>query len=164
MNDHSEERQSKSFRKRQMLALQKMGEILVALPEAQLKKIPLDDVLLQAIHAARGIKDHEGKRRQLQYIGKLMRHTDPEPIEAALEKIEGKHQQSKAQFHQIERWRDRLIKEGDVALQECMKQYPDIDSQYVRQLVRKAQHDIAKNKNTGGETELFRYLRGIIEK
>lgn len=163
-NNNPEERQTKSERKRQMTALQELGEVLVSLPETQLKKIPMDSVLLEAVNKARSLKSHEAIRRQLQYIGKIMRNIDPEPIEAALKKIQGTHQQNKAQFHQIERWRTKLIAEGDTALAKFFEQYPDVDSQQIRQLIRKAQHDIANNKKTGGEIELFRYLRQIIEK
>jgi ribosome-associated protein len=156
-NDDSLDRPTKSALKRQMTALQKMGEILVELPEPQLKKIPLENPLLDAIMTARSLKSHEARRRQLQYIGKLMRNIDCEPIQTALDKVQNKNQQSKAQFHQIERWRDRLITEGDVALQKFLEQYPDADRQHLRQLMRKAQH-------LKGETELFRYLRVVVEK
>src|SRR6185312_5207679 len=91
-NDKHPERPTKSALKRQMTALQKMGEILVALPESQLKKIPLENPLHDAIYAARSLKSHEAKRRQMQYIGKLMRKIDPLPIEIALEKIQQKNQ------------------------------------------------------------------------
>jgi len=163
-NDEIPEQPTKSALKRQMTALQKMGEILVGLPEAQLLKIPLENPLLDAVKTARSLKSHEAKRRQLQYIGKIMRHIDVEPIQIALEKIQDKSQKSKAEFHQIERWRDRLITEGDLALEKFLEQYPDADRQHIRQLMRKAQNDVAKQKNTGGETELFRYLRGLVEK
>lgn len=157
------EHPTKSELKRQMTALQDIGEILVELPEAQLQKIPLENPLLDAVYTARSLKSHEAKRRQLQYIGKLMRKIDAFPIQAALEKVQSKGQQSKAQFHQIERWRDRLIAEGDTALEKFITEYPAADRQHIRQLMRKAQQDVAKQKKTGGETELFRYLRGLIE-
>lgn len=162
-HDDHPERPTKSALKRQMTALQKIGEVLVALPEAQLKKIPLENPLRDAIYAARSLKSHEAKRRQLQYIGKLMRKIDPTPIETALEKIQQKSQQSKAQFHQMERWRERLITEGDVALEKFLEHYPTVDRQHIRQLIRKAQQDVTQQKKTGGEIELFRYLREIIE-
>lgn len=163
-DDEFSGRKNKSALKRQSAALQKIGEILVALPEPQLNKVPLDQQLLDAVNVARGLKSHEAIRRQLQYIGKIMRNIDAEPIQAALEKIEGTHQQNKARFHQMERWRDKLIAEGDVALQKFLEQYPDADSQHLRQLIRKSQLDQTNNKKTGGETELFRYLRDVIEK
>ena len=160
-HDNNPAHPTKSELKRQMTALQKMGEILVELPEAQLKKIPLEHPLLDAVNHARSLKSHEAKRRQLQYIGKLMRNIDATPIQFALEKIQSKNQQSKAHFHQIERWRDRLIAEGDPALEKLIEQHPHIDRQHVRQLIRSAQQDVAKGKNSGSKTELFRYLQAL---
>lgn len=152
------ERPSKSQRKRDMQALQKIGEALVDLPASQLEKIPLTGLLLDAVNEARLLKSHEAKRRQMQYIGRLMRDIDPQPIEEALSKIQSKHQQNKAQFHQIERWRDRLIAEGDKQLETFLNQYPQSDRQHLRQLIRNAQQG-----KRGADTELFRYLRDIIE-
>lgn len=145
-------RESKTQRKNQMLALQKLGQALVELPSAQLALIPLDASLADAIAAARSIKSHEAKRRQLQYIGKLMREIDPLPIQTALDAVQFKNQKSKAKFHLVERWRDKLLAEGDVKLQEFMDQYPQADAQHIRQLLRQ-----------DAQTELFRYLRDLIE-
>jgi ribosome-associated protein len=160
-NDDLPEKDSKSKRKRDMIELQKIGEILVKLAPAELAKIPLDERLADAVNAARTITNHEGKRRQLQYIGKLMRNVDPEPIREAVEKIQFKHQHNKAQFHQLEHLRDKLIAEGDAALEDFVKRYPTADLQRVRQLIRNAQKDQVSQKNSGAHTELFRYLREI---
>ncbi len=154
---------SKSQRKRDMLALQKIGEVLVTLSASQLAKVPLEPSLADAVNAARAIKSHEGKRRQLQYIGKLMRHLDPAPIQAAIDKIQLKNHLNKSRFHQVERWRDRFIAEGDVLLQEFLQQYPQTEIQELRQLVRNAQKEKEINKNGGAETALFRFLRDVIE-
>ncbi|MDR3490710.1 MAG: ribosome biogenesis factor YjgA [Gammaproteobacteria bacterium] len=154
---------SKSQRKRDMLALQKIGEILVSLSPSQLARIPLESDLADAVNAARNIKSHEGKRRQLQYIGKLMRHLDPAPIEAAIEKIQLKNHLNKSRFHQVERWRDRLIAEGDTLLEEFLQQFPQTETQELRQLVRNAQKEHEANKHGGADTALFRFLRDVIE-
>jgi ribosome-associated protein len=151
------EKPSKSQRKRDMLALQKIGEILVELPESQLAAIPLDPLLAEAIHHARTLTSHEAKRRQLQYIGRLMRKIDPTPIEEAVAKIQLKSNEGKALFHQIERWRDKLIAEGDTQLQLFIQQYPQVDHQRLRTLVRSAQQQKA-----GALKELFRYLREVV--
>ena len=163
-DDTSSLRPSKSARKRGVSALQKIGETLVDLPAAQLAKIPLDPHLAEAIAAARGLKSREALRRQLQYIGKLMRHVDATQIEEALAKVLDKNQQGKAQFHQIERWRDKLISGGDKAIDDFVLQYPDIDRQYLRQLTRRAHKDLEIKKNSGADTELFRYIRDFIQK
>lgn len=154
------ERESKTARKKQMLALQKIGEALVDLPAPQLAKIPLEWPLDEAVAAARSLTTHEARRRQLQFIGKLMRNLDVEPIAAALEKVQLKGQLSKAKFHQVERWRDRLISEGDEGIQEFLQKYPDGSNQQLRQLVRNTQKT---KKLAGAETALFRYLREVIE-
>ncbi len=149
---------SKSKRKRQMIALQKLGELLVELPAAQLSQIPLDNVLKEAIIAARSFPSHGAKRRQLQYIGRLMREIeDISPIQSALDKFALKSQQSKAQFHKIERWRDKLIAEDDAALQEFLSQFPDADRQQLRQLIRNAKKQEQPNK------DLFRFLKTVID-
>ena len=149
---------SKSKRKRQMIALQKMGERLVELPPAQLSAIPLDNVLREAILAARSFSSHGAKRRQLQYIGRLMRDIeDLTPIQTALDKLSLKSQQSKAQFHKIERWRDRLVTEEDDALQEFLSQFPQTDRQQLRQLIRNAK------KQEPPHRELFRFLKNVID-
>ncbi len=158
LHDEAPEGPSKSERKRQMLALQKLGEKLVNLSPDVLAKIPLDNTLKTAILEARTITKHEAKRRQLQYIGRLMRDTDPAAIEAAIDALESKSKLSKAKFHQMERWRDILIAEEDDAVQRFLEQYPSTDRQQLRQLVRNA-----KKPMKGADTELFRYIRKIIE-
>lgn len=149
---------SKSQRKRDMTALQKLGEALVKLSANQLAKIPLSDQLSEAITVARELTSHEAKRRQLQYLGRLMREVDPQPIEEALSKIQNKSQISKAKFHLAERWRDRLIAEGDKQLEEFLTTYSEVDRQHLRQLVRNAEQ-----AKPGANTALFRYLKQIIE-
>lgn len=156
-NIPEEDHPSKSQRKRDMIALQKMGETLVKLPAAELAKIPLDSRLGEAIKEARTLKTHGAIRRQLQYIGRLMRDTDVKPIEDALAKMALQYQKSNAQFHKIEQWRDKLIQEGDTQLDELIKQFPTLDRQQIRQLIRNAQQQRA-----GAQTELFRYLREVL--
>ena len=148
------ERKSKSQLKREMTALQETGKILVDLPPAQLAQIPLTIALADAITAMRTMTSHGARRRQLQYIGRLMRTVDSEPIEEALAKLELKSRQGKAQFHQIEHWRDRLIAEDDSVIQEFLTQFPETDRQQLRQLTRNA-----KKLIKGADTELFRFLR-----
>ena len=162
-NDELPLENSKSQRKREMIELQKIGEALVALPDNDLAKIPLEEKLADAIQAARSITNHEGKRRQMQYIGRIMRDVEAAPIREALDKLQGKNQQSTAQFHQVERWRTRLLAEGDSVLREFLNKYPDADHQRLRQLVRNAQKDQAAGKNSGASTELFRCLREVVE-
>lgn len=151
------EKPSKSQRKRDMIALQKIGETLVNLSKAELEKIPLEPELIEAIHHAQSLTSHEAKRRQLQYIGRLMREYDPLAIQQALEKIQLRSQEGKAKFHQLERWRDKLIAEGDAQLQLFLQQFPAADHQHLRQLIRNAQQ-----QKIGAAKDLFRYLKEIV--
>jgi ribosome-associated protein len=159
--DDLPERDSKSVRKKQMLALQEIGKILVELSAPELAKIPMDARLADAVNVARTIKSHEGKRRQLQFIGRIMRDTDVQPLVEALDKVQTKDQLSKAKFHQVERWRDKLIADGDAALQGFLEKYPSAEGQRVRQLIRNAQQDVKLDKNSGASTALFRYLLSL---
>lgn len=158
------EEHSRSKRKEEMLALQKVGESLIKLTESQLAKIDLPENLLTAVRQAKSLTSNEAKRRQLQYIGKLMRTLDAETIRLALKRIQSIHEQNTAQFHQMEEWRSQLIEKGDEALNAFLHDYPEGDRQQLRQLIRKAQLDKKNDKNTGAETALFKYLRLVIEK
>lgn len=155
---------SKSALKRQMHALQEMGERLVALPDSQLAKIPIeDDTLAEAIQLARRINARSGLRRQLQYIGKLMRKIDPAPIVDALAALDGQHQAEAARFHQLEQLRDALVEHGDKALGQVFERFPDADRGHLRQLMRNHQQAIKAGKQTGTARALFRYLRELDE-
>lgn len=153
---------SKTQRKNEMLELQKLGKTLIDLPASQLAKISLPETLLDAIHLAHTLKSNEAIRRHLQYIGKLMRDIDAEPIRDALKKIKFANDQKTGQFHKVEEWREKLIVGDDDVLQQFLEEYPQCDRQQLRQLIRKAKHDRNNNKNTGGETALFRQLREIL--
>ncbi|HEX4045593.1 MAG TPA: ribosome biogenesis factor YjgA [Gammaproteobacteria bacterium] len=153
---------SRSTLKREMTALQKIGGTLVDMSQSQLDKIPLPDVLIQAITLARNLKSREAKRRQLQFIGKLMRTIELEPIQTAIKNARLTNMQVTAQFQQAEEWRERLINEGDDAVQAFLNLYVETDRQKLRQLIRKAQHNRKSGKNTGAEKTLFRYLRDLI--
>lgn len=155
--------ESKTRRKKNMQALQKIGEVLVKLPAVELAGIPLETALAAAITEARTLKNHEGKRRQLQYIGRLMRDTDLEPIQAALNRIQQKALQNKSKLHATEQWRDQFIAKGDELLQDFLQKFPMTEVQKLRQLIRNAQKDLQEHKNRGHETALFRYLRELIE-
>lgn len=155
---------SKSKRKNEMHELQKIGEALTMLTEAQLKKFDLPESLLTAIHDMKKMSAHGAKRRHLQYIGRLMRDVDPEPIKLALQRIRSSHDVNNAKFHQIEMMRSKLIEGGDEALTVFLNEHPESDKQQLRQLIRKAQHDIKNETNTGAEKALFKYLRSVMMK
>ncbi|CAH0524543.1 ribosome biogenesis factor YjgA [Vibrio hippocampi] len=149
---------SKTEMKIDMEELQKLGEELVALKPSVLHKIPLEDDLRDAIADAQRFKN-EAKRRQLQYIGKLMRTTDPEPIQAALDKIRNKHSQSTAALHKLEQLRDRIVEEGDSAIGDALELYPNLDRQRLRQLARQANKEKKAGKPAKAYREIFQILK-----
>lgn len=153
--------ESKSQRKKDMLALQKMGESLIQLTEEQLATIDLPDNLLTAIQHMKSLTSNEAKRRQLQYIGKIMRQIDPESIKQALKNRELIHEKTTAKFHHIEEWRTKLLTQGDSALYVFLADYPKANRQQLRQLIRNAEQDRKNNKNTGAEKALFKYLGAV---
>lgn len=154
---------SRGQRKRDMLALQKLGEELLTLSNDQLNALELPEMLLSALLEAKRLKSHEGKRRQLQYIGKIMREVDAEPIRKALKQIKSRHVKETEDFHEVEEWREKMIVQGDDAVNVFIQLYPATDRQQLRQLVRNARHDRNSNKNSGAAKSLFQFLRAIIE-
>ncbi|MGI9295207.1 MAG: ribosome biogenesis factor YjgA [Pseudomonadales bacterium] len=156
-------KKSKSQLKREMTALQELGETLVKLTDRDLQRVPLDDDLKTEILKARSIQQREGRRRQLQYIGKLMRSIDSTPIEAALQEMAAGNRAEARQFHALEDLRDQLIANTDGALENAMHTYPHADRQHLRQLIRNAQHEQAADKPPASARKLFRYLRELAE-
>ncbi|WIO73770.1 ribosome biogenesis factor YjgA [Porticoccaceae bacterium LTM1] len=154
---------SKSEMKRDMLALQKLGEDLVDLPEKQLEKFDLPDVLLEGIMLARRLKNREGRRRQLQYIGKVMRDIDVTEIRQQMENLQLQSRGFRQHFHQLEEWRDRLIEEGDDAVTALLEEQPDADRQKLRQLIRQAQKEQSQQKPPAASRKIFKYLRELFE-
>jgi ribosome-associated protein len=155
---------SKSARKRQMTALQKLGEELVKLSERELVRIPVEDSrLLETIREARVIKSHSARRRHLQFLGKLMRSVDPEPIEAALNTLHQQRQEEAKAFRELEAWRDTLLQEGDSAVPGLLQRFPGADRQQIRQLLRQHKREAATGKPLAARRKLFRYLRELTQ-
>jgi len=128
---------SKSQLKRESHALQDLGKRLAALPADQLARIPLDDQLLEAIALARRIQNKRSAlKRHYQFIGKLLRSCDPDPIIAALAEIDRESQQSIQRHHRAERWRDRIIEQGFDAIEALLGEVERADRQKLRQLWR----------------------------
>ncbi|MDX3775140.1 ribosome biogenesis factor YjgA [Chromatiaceae bacterium AAb-1] len=153
---------SKSQVKREMHALQALGEELVALSPAARAKVPLDDELKDALELADKLaKKREALRRHIQFIGRLMRSRDLEPIESALAVIRNTNQAATRQFHKVENWRDRLLADND-AVTEFIAAYPDVDAQQLRQLLRNAKKEQEKQQPPKAYRELFQLLRPLI--
>ena len=152
---------SKSEIKRDAEDLKLLGEKLVNLTKANLTKVPLDDSLKDAIELAQRLQK-EARRRQLQYIGKLLRSIDAEPIREALEKIENKHNQQQAMLHKLEILRDELVAKGDVALTDLLNERPSADRQQLRNLIRAAQKEKEQNKPSKAYREIYQILKTLI--
>lgn len=152
---------SKSEIKRDAEDLKQLGEKLVNLTKANLTKVPLDDSLKDAIELAQRLQK-EARRRQLQYIGKLLRSIDAEPIREALEKIENKHNQQQAMLHKLEILRDELIAKGDAVLTDLLNEHPSADRQQLRNLIRAAQKEKEQNKPSKAYREIYQILKTLI--
>ena len=153
---------SKTRRKAEMDALQDLGVKLVALPKDKLAKLELPEALADAVKEAKRITSNGALRRQMQYLGRLMRDLDPAPSVDQLQRWEGQHRAETAHFHQLERWRTRLLTE-DAALSEFMQLYPQTDSQHLRTLIRNSQREYVANKSPKSSRELFKLIREITE-
>lgn len=159
LEDDVPEGPSKTRRKKDSDALQRLGAELVALSAERLKKVPLPDNLRDAVRACQRFK-MEARRRQLQYIGKLMRNIDPEPIQAMLDVFNGVSAEEIARQHRIERQRERLL-EDEGMLFELAERHPGADLQRLRVLRRNALKERESQKPPRAYRELFRILREI---
>jgi ribosome-associated protein len=151
---------SKTRRKQEMHELQALGADLARLPEAQLRSIELPEKLREALLEAKRITSHEAKRRQMQYVGRLMRGLDPEPIRARLGEIEGSSARATARHRRLEAWRERLLAD-DAALTEFAAEHPGADLQTLRTLIRNARKEAGEGKPPRAHRELFRTLKAI---
>lgn len=151
------ERPSKSQRKRDMAALQALGVSLLQLPEATLARIDIPEDLRTAIAEATRIHSHEGRRRQRQFIGKLMRRVDADALRAAIENATGESKQVVALMHRCERLRDRLL-DDDHATEDLMTMLPQADVQQVRAMIRAARREHAEGRPPKHARQLYRWL------
>lgn len=152
---------SKTKIKKQMHELRDLGEELTDLSKDQLAQLDIPENLRDAIREMHRINKFGAQRRQLQYIGKLMRDVDPAPIIAKLNAWKGYSQQHTAYMHQLERWRDRLL-ESDTALTELLADHPKTDVQRLRALIRNAQKEQVAGKPPKNYREIFQVLKEII--
>lgn len=151
---------SKTRRKQEMHELQALGAALVELPEAQLRSLELDASLRQAVLEAKRISSHEARRRQLQYIGRLMRDVDPAPIRARLEELEGSSAEATARHRRLEQLRERLL-DDDSALTDFVASHPGADAGRLRTLIRNARRERKEDRPPRAFRELFRELKSL---
>ncbi len=160
--DEEYSRPSKSQRKRDMLALQKLGEDLIGLAPEQLGRMNLPEDLAEAIRFYHTLKDKEARRRHLQFIGTVMRKLDADPIRQALDELDQLRFQQAESFHQIEQWRDALIA-GDEGLLEELAQRFELDRPQLRRMVRVAAEEKVAAKPSKQGRAVFRLLRQRFE-
>jgi len=160
-DDEDELPPSKTKIKKQMHELRDLGKELTGLGKDQLAQLDIPDNLRDAIREMNSINKFGAQRRQMQYIGKLMREVDTAPILAKLDAWKGTSQQHVAYMHQLERWRERLL-ENDGALTELLAAYPQADAQRLRALIRNAQKEMAAGNPPRNFREIFQVLREII--
>jgi len=164
--EHEPEPPSKSQLKREAEAVQGLGKELVELPTARfaaiMAKLELPEELREALTSCRAIRARGGRKRQLQYIGKLMRGIDSRPVRRALEDMAGKDYADTATLHRLESWRERLINEGDAALTKFLDEYPTAERQHLRQLIMKARKEREAGRAPAAARALFRTLRDLL--
>jgi ribosome-associated protein len=154
---------SKTRRKRDMEALQELGSELLGFSEEALVQLELPEQLLDAVREAQKIQSHGARRRQLQYIGKLMRAIDPAPIRAAIDAREHQQETHTQAFHLLEELRDALVLQGDSALGRVLEHFPQADRQHLRKLARQARREHDEHQPPRTSRRLFRYLRELQE-
>jgi ribosome-associated protein len=164
--DGEERRPSKSALKRASHELQDLGEQLVAMPDSRLAAIDMPERLRDALEDYKSTRSFEGKRRQMQYIGKVLRLVDAEPLREAVALFKLGHARNALSLHEAERWRAELVAEDKDALTQWMDEFPDTDVQQVRTLIRNARKDAAaapEKRNGRAYRELFQYIKKMLE-
>ncbi len=159
------ERPSKSQLKREMTALQKLGQELIDQPRDRVKRVPMPEDVRDAILECQKIKDHEGRRRQLQYVGKKMRTLDEAEvalIQKTIDSWKGASKSETAAMHALERRRDKLLA-NDEAVTELMAEHPQIDAQQLRTMIRNARKEQAENKPPKAYREIFQLLKELAK-
>jgi ribosome-associated protein len=159
--DQEEERPSKTRRKAEMDSLQALGKALVGVDPVRLRELALPERLGEAIGEARRITQHEARRRQLQFIGRLMREVDAEAIRAKIAAWSDAPNREKARLHAIERWRDRLLAGGD-ALGELCAAFPAVDRPALERLIALSLEERAHGRPPRAYRELFRALGAVV--
>jgi ribosome-associated protein len=153
---------SKTRRKKQMHALQDVGAQLVALSAEELARIDMPDTLREAVEDARRFTRHEARRRQMQYIGRIMRDIDAEPIAEQLAALKAPSKRQTALFHVAERWRQELLADGE-ALERFVKEFPEADPQRLRAMVDEAREEKRASRAPRRFRELFHLLSAIVQ-
>ena len=157
--------ESRSQNRREALEVLALGEQLVELTPAQLARLPIPEDLLAHIEYSKRITSHGARKRQLAFLAKQMRREEDSTLEAIRDALSANSETSRREvaiMHRIERWRERLLAEGDGALGELLEEYPQADRQQLRTLVRNAQAEKARNKPPRAYREIYQVLRALM--
>ncbi|HYE37585.1 ribosome biogenesis factor YjgA [Methylocaldum sp.] len=157
------ERVSKSQLKRESAALQDLGQELIGLSREQLERLDLPAELMEAVRLGQSITERGALKRQRKYIGKVLRNIDAEFIQAGLAALKNESAEAVHRQHVVERWRDRMLAEGDAAVNEFLEANPGADRQKLRQLTRDARRERDAAAAPRSARLLFRYLREVLE-
>jgi len=163
-NEDEIEYVSKSQLKRESQALQVLGEKLTQLSQEQLQQLDIPETLRSAVLEAKSISKHGAKRRQIQYVGRIMRNIDAAKIQQQLEKLTLNSTQAISQLHKIEKWRERLLTEGETALTEFIDAYPHTDRQQLRLLIRNTRSESKQNKPPRSFRKLFQLIKYELDR
>ena len=157
--------ESRSQNRREALEVLALGETLVELTPAQLARLPIPEGLLEHIEYTKRITSHGARKRQLAFLAKQMRREEDETLDAIRNALDANSETSRREvaiMHRMERWRERLLAEGDVALGELLDEHPEADRQALRTLVRNALAEKAKNKPPRAYREIYQVLRELM--
>lgn len=155
------EGKSKTRIKREMHELRRLGERLVALPDDQLETLD-DNNLVEAVRECKRITKGNARKRQVQYIGKLMRTTDVDQVQHLLDRFDASSRTHTMQFHKLERWRQELIDGDPDVMTQIINECPNLDRQHLNQLVRNAIRERDREEESPVQfRKLFQYLKSI---
>jgi len=154
---------SKSQRKRDMHELKRLGMELLEFSDDALRELLLPEVLLAALRTGKRITSNNARKRQMQYIGKLLKDVDATPLQEAVATRNHQHATHTREFHQLEVLRDKLVLEGDSALPAVLALFPRTDRQHLRKLIRQARKEHETRQPPRASRLLFRYLRELQE-
>lgn len=162
-DDTTEHRPSKSERKREMHEMQSLAEGMSGLSNAELTKLGISNETIRVLAEIRQIRASGARNRQIKYAVKHLLNENLDEVTAYLDDRQSQHVAANRQFHELERWRDRLLQDGDDAFGAILDRWPTLDRQHLRQLIREAQKDHHENRHAGAGRKLFRYLREVAE-
>ena len=167
MNEMQEESEyqepSKSQLKREDTALQDLAKELAGLSTAQLSGLSLPEDIFDAVRATASMPPKGARKRQLKFIGGLLRNLDVDPLREELAALKSQSVHTAREHHKIEQWRDRLLAEDNQALTNLLNEYPSADRQQIRQLIRNAKKETETGKPPKSSRLIYRYLKELFE-